>query len=145
MLTRPETTLAIRRGATRVLRQHGFAVVSEMTLGNGRRADLMALKPDGTLWIVEIKSGLADFRADLKWPDYAPYCDALAFAVGADFPLELIGAPTGLIVADAFGGEIIRPPQAEILAPARRKALTLQFARLAASRLMATDDPEFEG
>lgn len=142
---RPDVTRAVRRGATRCLRAAGFATAHEFTFASGRRADILALAPDNDLWIVEVKSGLADFRADLKWQDYDDWCDALAFAVSADFPMELIPDDVGLIVADAFGGEILRPPPRRPLAPARRRAVTLGFARLAASRLMLLDDPGFEG
>jgi hypothetical protein len=145
LLTRPDMTRAVRRGAVRCLRQAGFVTVHEMTFASGRRADIVALKPDNDIWIIEVKSGLADFRADAKWADYADYCDALAFAVAPDFPAELIPEPVGLIVADPFGGEIIRPPQRLPLAPARRKAVTLAFARLGAVRLMNLEDPDFEG
>lgn len=144
-LSRPDITQGIRRGTTRFLRQAGFAVVGEMTFASGRRADLVALKPNHEIWVIEIKSGLADFRADSKWPDYSDYCDALAFAVAPDFPQALIPHPIGLVVADAFGGELLREPARTPLAPARRKALTLAFAQLAASRLMRLEDPDFEG
>jgi hypothetical protein len=144
MLSRPETTLAVRRGATRHLRQAGFVVATEMTFPSGRRADLVALRPNHDIWIVEVKSCLADFRADAKWTDYRDYCDALAFAVAADFPHELIPASIGLIVADGFGGALIRAPERHPLAPARRRAVTLAFAQLVAGRMMALDDPGFD-
>lgn len=142
---RPAQTRAVRRGATRCLRQSGFVVAHEFTLASGRRADILALGPDNDLWIVEVKSGLEDFRADLKWPEYDDWCDALVFAVSTDFPLDRIPPQVGLIVADAFGGELLRTPDRRPLAPARRRAVTLGFARLASQRLMAIEDPEFEG
>ena len=74
------TALAIARGTTRLLHAHGYSVVSELPLPSGRRADLVALGADGTLWIVEIKSSIADFRADQKWMDYRLHCDRLFFA-----------------------------------------------------------------
>lgn len=141
---RPEITRSVRRGAARCLRQGGFALAHEFTFASGRRADILALAPDNDLWIVEVKSGLDDFRCDLKWPEYDDWCDALAFAVAADFPLDLIPEPIGLIVADAYGGEIVRPPERRALAPARRRTLTLGFARLASLRLMSLEDPDFE-
>lgn len=143
-LTRPGMTLAVRRGAARFLRQSGYAIVSEMTFASGRRADLVALRPNHDIWIVEVKSCLADFRIDAKWHEYAGYCDALAFAVPPDFPVELIPAHVGLIVADGYGGELMRAPERLAMAPARRKAVTLAFAQLAASRLMRMEDPDFE-
>jgi hypothetical protein len=143
-MARPDVTVAVRRGATRLLRQSGYAVVSEMTFASGRRADLVALRPNHEIWIVEVKSGIADFRVDAKWPDYAEYCDGLAFAVAPDFPAHLIPAHVGLIVADGYGGELVRTPERLKLAPARRKAVTLAFAQLAATRLMRLDDPDFE-
>ncbi|HUB95843.1 MAG TPA: MmcB family DNA repair protein [Stellaceae bacterium] len=131
----------IFRGTTRALAQLGYAVLSEVPLANGRRADLVAVSRDGSLLIVEVKSSAADFRADRKWPDYRDFCDRLAFAVAADFPRHLIPEDCGLIVADPFGAMILRDGVETRLTPARRKALTLRLARLAAGRLMRLLDP----
>jgi len=137
------TAAALCRGVCRLLAEHGFASVVEFSLANGRRADIAALGRGGEIAIVEVKSSVADFRADRKWPDYWDYCDRLYFAVGADFPQELIPAECGLIVADAFGAAILRePPEARPLNPARRRAVTLRFARTAASRLRRLADPD---
>ena len=100
-----ETALAIARGTARLLHAHGRCVVSELPLPSGRRADLVALDPGGELWIVEIKSSIADFRADQKWQDYRAHCDRLFFATTIDVPCEIFPPDTGLIVADAFGAE----------------------------------------
>lgn len=133
---RPAITAALARGVCRLLADHGLAPVLEVPLANGRRADILALDPRGDIWIVETKSGIADFEADAKWPDYLPFCDAFYFAVAEDFPHKRIDPGCGLIVADGFGGEILRPAPLVPLAPARRKAMTLAFARLAAARLL---------
>jgi hypothetical protein len=133
-VSRPETTATVTRGAARLLTALGYAPLSEVTLPNGRRADLMALGPKGQLFIVEVKSGIEDFRVDLKWPEYGPYCDAFAFAVAPEFPREILPEEPGLIVADGFGGAVLREAPVLPLAGARRKALTLAFARLAAMR-----------
>jgi hypothetical protein len=133
-VSRPETTAAVTRGAARLLTALGYAPLAEVTLPNGRRADLMALGRRGEIFIVEVKSGLEDFRTDLKWREYQPYCDAFAFAVGPEFPREILPEEPGLIVADGFGGAVLREAPISALAGARRKALTLAFARLAALR-----------
>ena len=133
-VSRPETTATVTRGAARLLVALGYAPLSEVTLPNGRRADLMALGPKGQIFIVEVKSGIEDFRVDLKWPEYRPYCDAFAFAVAPEFPREILPQDPGLIVADGFGGAILREAAVEALTGPRRKALTLAFARLAALR-----------
>jgi hypothetical protein len=138
---RPDTTLAVTRGAARLLRAAGHAVICEMPLVTGRRLDIMALSPSGELLAIEVKSGRDDFAVDRKWPEYRDWCDTFAFAVAPDFPLELIPEDAGLLVADAYGGEWLREPRRHALAPARRKAVTIAFARLAASRLHALDDP----
>jgi hypothetical protein len=134
VVTRPETTATVTRGAARLLVALGYAPLPEVTLPNGRRADLMALGPKGEILIVEVKSGVDDFRTDAKWPEYAPYCDAFAFAVAPEFPREILPEEPGLIVADGFGGAILREAPPVPLAGARRRALTLAFARLAALR-----------
>ncbi len=127
----------ICRGVLRLFADLNFTGVTEMTLANGRRADIAAIGPKGEITIVEVKSSVADFRSDEKWPDYRPFCDRFYFAVSHGFPRELIPEDTGLIIADGFGGAVLRESEASPLAAARRKAVTLRFARLAASRLMA--------
>jgi len=132
--SRPETTSAVTRGAARLLLALNYAPLLEVSLPNGRRADIMALGPRGEISIVEVKSGLEDFRTDKKWGDYGPYCDAFYFAVAPEFPRQALPEEPGLIVADAFDGALLREaPRAPLSAP-RRKAITLAFARLAALR-----------
>lgn len=135
-LSRPDTTLALARGVTRLLVDHGLATVLEVPLANSRRADVMGLTARGEIWIVETKSCLADYAVDSKWPDYVDYCDRFFFGVTEDFPRDLIPDDVGLIVADGFGGAILRDSPSRPLAGARRKAVTLLFARLAAQRLI---------
>jgi hypothetical protein len=132
----------VQRGVRRLFARLGHATLPEFTLANGRRADIIALSPEGHLTIVEIKSSVADFRADQKWPDYEPFCDAFYFAVPDTVPLSILPEDRGLIVADAFDGAILREARRHPLAGARRKALTLRFARFAAGTLHALADPE---
>jgi hypothetical protein len=134
VFSRPQTTLAVTRGAGRFLVDLGWAPLLEVGLPNGRRADVLALGPKGELAIVEVKSSLEDFRADLKWGEYLDWCDRFYFAVAPEFPREILPEGPGLIVADAFGGEMLFECAPAPLAPARRKSLTLAFARLAALR-----------
>jgi hypothetical protein len=128
----------ICRGVLRLFDAHDYACVRELPLANGRRADIVALGPRGEITIVEVKSGLADLRADGKWPDYGPFCDRFYFAVDADFPREALPETTGLIIADGFGGAVLREADPTPLAAARRKAMTLRFARAAARKLLAS-------
>ena len=123
-------------------RRYGLAAVSEVALANGRRADVAGVADSGEIWIVEIKSSLEDFRADQKWPEYREFCDRLFFAVAPTFPREVLPEDTGLIVADRYGGEIVRPAPEHKLAGARRKAMTLRLARTAALRLQGVIDPD---
>lgn len=131
----------IVRGARRMLADLGLASLTEVTLANGRRADVMAVGPKGEIVIFEVKSCLQDFATDQKWPEYAPYCDRFYFAVDCDFPRERIPGHAGLVVCDGFGGAILRECEATPLVAARRKAVTLSFARLAAARLMRAGEP----
>jgi hypothetical protein len=133
---------AICRGVARLLRTHGVAAVTELALANGRRADVAGLADSGEIWIVEIKSSLEDFRADQKWPEYREFCDRLFFAVAPDFPRQVLPQDTGIIVADRYGGEIVRAAPEHKLAGARRRAMTLRLARTAALRLQGAVDPE---
>jgi hypothetical protein len=138
-----EVALEVCRGVARLLAAHGVASVAELPLPNGRRADVVGLGAQGDIWIVEVKSSIEDFRADLKWPEYREFCDRLFFAVAPAFPVQILPDDTGLILADRYGGEIVRPsPEARLSAP-RRKAVTLRFARAAAARLSLAIYPQF--
>lgn len=131
----------IVRGVQAMLAESSWVSLTEVSLASGRRADVLALSPKGEICIVEVKSCLQDFRTDRKWPEYSPWCDQFLFAVDCDFPQPHLPAEAGLIVADAFGGAIIRPSAPmERLAAARRKAITLAFGRLAAARLLRVGD-----
>ena len=135
------TAAAVQRGVCRMLRTAGFASLTEFPLATGRRADVIAINLKGRIFIVEIKSSSTDYRSDGKWPEYWSFCDRLYFAVPPELPRELIAPEAGLIVADAWGAEILRHPPDRPLAPARRKAVTLGFARAAALRLHTVHDP----
>jgi hypothetical protein len=135
------TAAAVQRGVCRLLRAHGFAMVTELSLASGRRADVMAINGTGMIWAVEIKSCIADLRADMKWPEYEEFCDRLYFAIPPDMPTEVMPADRGLIVADQWGAEFLRHTDDNPLAAARRKAVTLRFARAAALRLHSISDP----
>jgi hypothetical protein len=136
------TALKVARGATRLLHSLGFSVVSELSLASGRRADLVALGGAGDVWIVEIKSSVADFRADQKWTDYRLHCDRLFFATTIEVPCDIFPKDTGLIVADAFGAEIVCEAPEHRLHASTRRSMMLAFARCAALRLSALGDPE---
>lgn len=134
VFSRPETTLSVTRGAARLMVDLGYAPLLEVGLPNGRRADVMALGPRGDIIICEVKSGIEDYRVDRKWGEYGPFCDAFYFAVAPEFPQDILPDDPGLIVADGFGGAVVRDAPLTPLAPARRKALTIAFGRLAAMR-----------
>ena len=136
------TALSVARGTGRLLLQHGFSCVAELPLASGRRADMVALRADGTIWIVEIKSSVEDFRADQKWPGYRLHCDRLFFATALHVPQEIFPADAGLIVADGFGASMVREAPEHRLHASTRKSMMLGFARAAALRLQALADPQ---
>ena len=138
----PATAVLLARSTCRALDQLGYASLLEIPLANGRRADILALGKSGDLIIVEIKSSVADFRADRKWAVYRDFANRLYFAVPNEFPALLIPEECGLIVADAFGAAVLRHGVATPLAAARRRAVTLRFAITAASRLRRHLDPQ---
>ena len=139
-----ETPIAslLARGVCRALEQLGYASLLEFPLANGRRADILALGRGGELAIIEIKSSIADFRADRKWAEYRDFADRFYFAVPNTFPVALIPEECGLIVADAFSASLIRDGAAGVLTPGRRRAMTLRFALTAAARLRRHIDPQ---
>jgi hypothetical protein len=140
-LSFPERAALIRRAAARLCGRLNWAPLHEVTLPNFRRADILALRPDGGFVCIEVKSGPRDFLVDEKWPEYRDYADALFFAVDAEFPRELLPDEVGLIVSAGLEAELVRDAPSHSLPPARRRALLQRFATLAAGRLAAVEDP----
>ena len=138
----PERSRAVRRAASRLCRALGWAPLHEVSLPNGRRADILALRPDGCFVCIEVKSCEADFCADRKWPEYRDFSDALYFAVDTEFPRALLPPDVGVIVAGDDGdAAVIAEAPSCALAPARRRALLQRFAFLGACRLEQVMDP----
>ena len=138
----PERSVAIRRAVARFCMTMDWAFLHEVPLPNARRADVLALRPDGAFVCIEIKSGVRDFQTDQKWPEYRAFCDQLFFAVDNDFPLTMLPEETGLIVTAGSEADMLRDAPDHRLPPARRTALLRQFARLAAFRLSGRNDAE---
>ena len=136
-----ETALVVARGVRRMLRAHGFSSVVELGLLSGRRADIVALHGDGSVHIIEVKSSVADFRADTKWRDYRMHCDRLFFAIPETVPSAMMPEDAGLLVADAYGAHVLREAPEHRMPPATRRAVLLRFAQAAADRLHGLGDP----
>lgn len=130
-----DSAMRVRSGVIRGLRARELVFLPEFSLKTGRRADLAALDRKGKILIFEIKSSVEDFRVDTKWHEYKDYCDQFYFATHPDVPPQIFPQDEGFIIADQYSCEIIREAEVHPLNAARRKALTLQFARAAASRL----------
>lgn len=142
----PPIAAEVARGVTRLFCRQDLFAICEMPLPNGRRADLMAIDSKGGLTIVEVKVAKADLVGDCKWTDYLDYCDRFYWAVPPHLAHILeeerfLPADAGLIVADRYDAALVRPAAHRPLAPARRKAELLRFARRAARRLAAQIDP----
>lgn len=129
-----------QRGTAKLLIELGYRVLREFPLANGRRADVIGLDDRAGFVITEVKSSLADFRSDGKWPAYVGYCDHFYFAVGPGFPVDVLPLDVGIIIADGYAGTVLRPAPLRALAAARRKAMLVRFARTASSRLVAATD-----
>ncbi|HQT77829.1 MAG: hypothetical protein B7Z80_12045 [Rhodospirillales bacterium 20-64-7] len=140
-LSFPERTAAIRRAAARLCLRLGWAPLHEVTLANGRRADILALQPRGGFACIEVKSGIRDYLADDKWTEYQPFCDQFFFAVDHEFPHGVLPVETGLIICAGREADLLREPVVVRLSAPRRKALLERFAWLAAGRLAAAEDP----
>jgi hypothetical protein len=149
MLATPQDRLSavdVVRGTTRLLARGDCLAVPEISLGNGRRADLMGLCPKGRVTIVEVKVSRADLLGDAKWIDYLDYCDRFFWAIPIGFDTALLDRPellperTGVIVADRYDAVVVRDPAHVPLAASRRRAETLRFARRAARRLIGDLD-----
>jgi hypothetical protein len=136
------TAQRLTRGVCRALGALGYAALTEFPLNSGRRVDVIAVNGAGETVIVEIKTSTADYRADRKWNEYLEFCDAFYFAVPAAFPLALLPADCGLMIADDYGAEILRRPAAQPMNGSRRRAQTLRLALAAMQRLGRLIDPE---
>ncbi len=137
--------LEVCRGVSRWLAAGGYQPLPEFVLRNGRRADVVGIDDRGTIAIVEIKTSVADLRADRKWPEYLPYCDLFFFAVPAAFDTALLPDDTGILVADGHGADVVRPAAVQKVAPSRRRAVMLRYGLAAASRLHRMVDPGLSG
>lgn len=137
---RPGQQLA--RGVCRLMRSLDFATLDEVIPAPGLRIDVMALGPRGEIWVIECKSSRQDFINDRKWRRYLEWADRFFWAVPSGFPAGLLPEDSGLILADDFGAEIMATPEAKPLPAARRRALTLRFARMAALRHHGLRDPQ---
>jgi len=133
--------IGLARGIARHFEDAGLASLAEFTVKNGRRADVIAVDGKGRFTIVEIKTSLADFRADAKWSEYLEFCDFFFFVVPDDFPQEVLPDEHGLIIADRFDATVLRASAEIPMNGARRKAQTLRFATQAARRLRQLTDP----
>ena len=137
----PLDALRLARGVCRMLADWGYRALTEFTLANGRRADVIGLAPDGRFVVVEIKTSEADYLSDQKWEDYLEFCDLFYFAVPEGFPRDLLPDDVGVLVADAWGAEAVRRADEAPLHPSRRRAQLLSFALTAGDRLHRLVDP----
>jgi hypothetical protein len=147
-LSAPDLTANVVRGVSRLLMRHDCLTVTEVALGNGRRADLMGLCPKGLVTIVEVKVSRADLLGDQKWTDYLDYCDRFYWAIPDTLDSELLSRAgklpdrAGLIIANRYDAAVMREASLVALSPSRRRAETLRFARRAARRLLGDLDDD---
>ena len=138
---------AVARGIGRLFARNNIWCLAEMPLRNGRRADLMGLDDKGRIVIVEIKVARGDLLGDTKWPDYLDFCDRFFWGLPPHLDRTCLEQSPfrpencGVIVADGYDAEIIRPAPSLSLAAARRKVEVERLARTALRRAMAAADP----
>jgi len=141
----PVGAQAVARGVARMFHRHDIMVLPEVSLRNRRRADLMGIDSKGQIVIVEIKVARGDLLGDAKWTEYLEYCDRFYWALPIGFDASPVSGSdflperTGLIIADAYDAEMIRPAATNPLAPARRKTETMRLARRAMQRAAISD------
>jgi hypothetical protein len=146
----PLTAADVCRGSCRLLWLQGWSPLTEVTLADGHRADIMATDARGALLIIEVKVSAADLLGDCKWHHYRAFADRFAWAVPqALAPLtttdRFLPAETGLIVADRHEGVWVREAATTAVPPARRRAALLMLARAGADRALRVSDPGFDG
>jgi hypothetical protein len=134
-----ERAMLVRKGVQLLLHDMRHAVLPELPLASGRRADLISLSEKGEIWIIEIKTSIEDFRVDRKWPEYRQHCDRMFFATHKDVPLDIFPEDCGLFLSDGYGAHMLREAPEHRLQPATRKSVTLNFSRAAAQRLLLAE------
>ena len=138
---------AVARGICRLFARNDIWCMTEMPLRSGRRADLMGIDGKGHVIIVEIKVSRADLLGDAKWPDYLDHCDRFFWGLATHLDRGCMETETflparcGLIVADGYDAEILRPAPLMPLAAARRKAEIECLARTSLRRHAIMRDP----
>lgn len=130
-----DSAMMIQRGVVRHFQINNVVMVPELTLANGMRADLTGIDEKGRIIVVEIKSSVEDYKADHKWHIYHEFCDQFYFASHAGVGEHIFPQDEGFILADEYGADILREAAEKKLSAARRKSMTLRFARAAATRL----------
>ncbi len=144
----PADAAAVARGIMRLFARNDVWCVAEMPLRNGRRADLMGVDAKGRIVIVEIKVARGDLLGDAKWPDYLDHCDRFYWGLPPGLDRAVLDGAEyrpdccGVIVADGYDAEIVRPAPSHPLAAARRKVETEKLARAAMRRLTVASDPQ---
>ena len=142
---------AVARGICRLFARNDVWCLAEMPLRSNRRADLMGIDAKGHLVIVEIKVSRADLLGDGKWTDYLEHCDRFYWGLAPHLDRACLEEPAflpercGLIVADGYDAEILRPAATVPLNAARRKAETERLARAALRRQLGLLDPKLSG
>ena len=140
-----ERAVGVARGVSRTLLDWGYATLTEFTLKNGRRVDVVGLGREGDFIVVEIKTSLADFRSDGKWGDYLDFCDRFFFAVPEDFRPDVLPASEGLMIADNHAAVVVREAEVRPMNGVRRQHQTRRFARTASQRLFVATQPIMPG
>ena len=139
---------AVTRGICRLFARNDIWALSEMPLRNGRRADMMGVDPKGRIVIVEIKTARGDLLGDGKWPDYLEFCDRFYWGLPPELDRACLDGTDfrpdgcGVIVADEYDAEIVRPAPSRPLAAARRKVEVERLARAALRRQLIALDPD---
>jgi len=143
----PLVATNVVRGICRLFARNDIWCLPEMPLRCGRRADLMGIDAKGNIVIVEVKVSRADLLGDGKWTDYLDYCDRFYWGLSPTLDRACLETEAfrpgccGVIVADGYDAEILRPAPTRKLAAPRRKVETERLARTALRRLVTGADP----
>ena len=142
---------AVARGICRLFARNDIWCLPEMPLRSNRRADLMGIDAKGLLVIVEIKVSRADLLGDGKWTDYLDHCDRFFWGLAPELDRACLESEAflpqacGVIVADGYDAEIVRPAPHRPLAAGRRKAEIERLARASLRRQLVGLDPHCAG
>ena len=138
-----KSSRSIFKQTMRFFSKKGYQVLSEFSLPNKRRVDIIAINLKKEIIIIEIKSKKKDLNYDKKWKSYLNYCNYFYFACNEKITNVNFSQNIGIIQKKFNKIKIIKESKYKKLSQIKKNKLILNFALSAASKFHRLIDPEF--